>query len=226
MPWPSICETCDLFSQHGVARDTLKSRMKVMVEPTLHCGLACPTCKRVQEGNRRAGSWNLEPDLFGALLRSCASLDSVVEDIRYLGWSEPLLHAEFDRLTQIARKYAVSATQEATTTGNLTFHDGLKAARLDRVVVSCDGVRLEGYQKFRRKGHLPTVMRFIRDAKTGFAARPLMEWKYIVFEHNDSDEEIGEAQRLAESIGMDSILFILTNSKNRSLRFTSGKTSR
>lgn len=219
VPWPAICESCDLFSQHGVPRDTLDSRIRLMIEPTLHCGLACPTCKRVLEGNRRAGSWNLDPDLLAALLRSCARHGIAVEEIQYLGWGEPLLHEGFDRLTRIAHDHGHAATQEVTTTGNLAFHDGLRAAQLDRVVISCDGVRQESYQKFRRKGSLPTVFQFMRDARAGFAARPFLEWKYIVFGHNDSDEEIAEAQALAESFGMDSILFILTNSKNRSPRF-------
>jgi MoaA/NifB/PqqE/SkfB family radical SAM enzyme len=90
-----------------------------MVEPTLSCRLACPTCKRVQEANRRAGSWDLDPDLFAALLRSCARHNIVVEEIHYLGWGEPLLHTAFDRLTQIARELAPAAVQEVTTTGNI-----------------------------------------------------------------------------------------------------------
>lgn len=219
VPWPSVCETCDLFSRNGMPRDTLGSRVRVMVEPTLHCGLACPTCKRVQEAGRRAGGWTLEPERFAALLKSCAKERLAVEEIQYLGWGEPLLHPQFDRLTEVAREHAPAATQEVTTTGNVAFHDGLRAAKLDRVVISCDGVRQDTYQTFRRKGRLATVMQFMRDARAGFAARPWLEWKYIVFDHNDSDAEIAEAQTLAEELGVDSILFILTNSKNRSTRF-------
>jgi hypothetical protein len=219
-PWPSICETCDLFSKTGIPRDTLDARLNLMVEPTLSCRLACPTCKRVQEANRRAGSWDLDPELFATLLRSCEKQRIAVEEINYLGWGEPLLHGSFDRLTRIAREHAASAIQEVTTTGNLAFHDGLRAAQLDRIVISCDGVRQENYEKFRRRGHLETVFQFMRDARSHITATPHIEWKYIVFDHNDSDEEIAKVQLLAEDFGVDSILFILTNSKQRSRRFS------
>ena len=222
VPWPSVCETCDLFSKHASPRDTLDRKMRVMVEPTLHCRLACPTCKRGQEAKRRGGAWDLSPELLSALLTSCAKENISVEEIHYLGWGEPLLHSEFDRLTQVARALAPSAVQEVTTTGNVEFHDGLKNASLDRVVISCDGVQQDSYAKFRRQGHLPTVFQFMRDARAGLARRTVMEWKYIVFENNDSDEELLEAQRLAEEFDVDSLLFILTNSKNRSPRFNTG----
>ena len=47
-----------------------------------------------------------------------------------------------------------------------------------------------------------------------------LEWKYILFEHNDSDEDILRAQEIAEDVGVDSLLFIITNSKWHSERFT------
>lgn len=222
VPWPGICETCDLFSGSGIARDTLGARMRVMVEPTLACKLACPTCKRVQEAGRRSGSWDLSPQLFSTLLASCARQGIAVEEIQYLGWGEPLLHPAFDELTLIARDLAPAAAQEVTTTGNVVFHDGLRAAQLDRLVISCDGTRQGTYGTFRRHGTLETVFRFMREAREKFAHPPFMEWKYIVFDHNDSDAEIEEAQLLAESFGLDSILFILTNSKHSSPRFGVG----
>jgi hypothetical protein len=222
VPWPGICETCDLFSKNGIARDTLAHRMRIMVEPTLHCRLACPTCKRGQESRRRGGSWNLSPDLFAALLKSCAKENILVEEVQYLGWGEPLLHAEFAELTRVARALAPAAVQEVTTTGNIEWHDGLAEISLDRIVVSCDGVRQDSYGKFRRNGDLAAVQAFMKHARAGLPPRTFLEWKYIVFDTNDTDEELLEAQRIAEAIGVDSLLFILTNSKNRSRRFDTG----
>jgi hypothetical protein len=222
VPWPGICETCDLFSQNGIPRDTLGQKTRIMVEPTLHCRLACPTCKRGQESRRRAGSWDLSPPLFAALLKSCAKENILVEEVQYLGWGEPLLHAGFAELTQIARSLAPAAVQEVTTTGNIEWHAGLGDVSLDRMVISCDGVRQESYEKFRRRSDLAAVQRFMKDARAGLPAHTFMEWKYIVFDSNDTDEELLEAQRIAEAIGVDSLLFILTNSKNRSQRFETG----
>ncbi|CAN2533020.1 hypothetical+protein [Methylocapsa aurea] len=219
IPWRDICDSCDLFSKDGIARDTLDRRIRIMIEPTLSCRLGCPTCKRGLEAGRRSGDWDLDPTLFQSLLQSCATQHIEVEEIQYLGWGEPLLHPAFDRLTQIARDYAPNACQEVTTTGNIDFHDGLPAAQIDRIVVSCDGVRQDAYEQFRRNGRLSDVFDFMRDAKQRFHSRPFVEWKYIVFSHNDSDAELVEAQALADQFAVDSLLFILTNSKNRSRRF-------
>src|SRR5205823_5779169 len=45
-------------------------------------------------------------------------------------------------------------------------------------------------------------------------------WKYILFEFNDSDAEICAAQELAQQIGVDTLLFIFTDSAFRSTRWT------
>jgi hypothetical protein len=47
-----------------------------------------------------------------------------------------------------------------------------------------------------------------------------------LFEHNDSDEEIERAQAIAEDLGVDSLLFVITNSKWRSRRFTVDNSAR
>ncbi len=51
--------------------------------------------------------------------------------------------------------------------------------------------------------------------------RPIVRWKYILFEHNDSTDEILEAQRLANEVGADEMQFVLSHTSNRSRRFTS-----
>ncbi len=47
-----------------------------------------------------------------------------------------------------------------------------------------------------------------------------MVWKYILFEFNDSDEEIWEAQNVAQELKVDALLFVYTHSKFKSQRYT------
>jgi len=63
-------------------------------------------------------------------------------------------------------------------------------------------------------------VRFMRDSRLYGHAETFLEWKYILFEHNDSDDDILRAQQIAEDVGVDSLLFIITNSKWHSERFT------
>jgi hypothetical protein len=59
----------------------------------------------------------------------------------------------------------------------------------------------------------------MRDVRKYAKHQPFLEWKYILFEFNDSDEELMEAQKIAEDIGVDSMMFIVTNTRFRSERY-------
>jgi hypothetical protein len=50
--------------------------------------------------------------------------------------------------------------------------------------------------------------------------KPLLFWKYLLFEWNDSDEEIRRARRLSKEIGLDGLQFCLVGYPSPSKRFT------
>lgn len=218
-PWPGTCEGCHTFSAGGAPSDTLNSRITIIIEPTLACNLRCPSCMRVKEGKTRSGEWDLDLKKFEALLRSCAKNKIDIEVMHYLGWGEPLLYENFAKLTQLVRKWHPDCIQEVTTSGSIPDPTVLYATDIDRITVSCDGARQESYVKYRRSGDIDQVFNLLEYA-VKLDNKPFIEWKYILFEHNDSDEELEEVQLLAEKLSVDSLLFIITNSKKASKRFT------
>ena len=218
-PWPGVCETCHTFSPGGIPIDTLDTRLRIMVEPTLSCNLACPSCRRPREGRERTGAWDLAPSIFEALVASCAKSNIEVEEIHYLGWGEPFLYPELSKLTHIARHWQPHCVQEVTSSGSVEFYDYLEDADLDRLIISCDGVRQESYVQYRRNGSIAKVFKLMSNLNR-FRSNPFTEWKYILFEHNDTDEDILFAQDLAKQFALDSLLFIITHSKKASKRFT------
>jgi hypothetical protein len=221
VPWPGTCETCDLFSAGEAPADTLNRELEVRVEPTLECRLRCPSCKRGKEAaQRNAGEWFLDPGVLRRLLEECRDTGRRVPLISYLGWGEPLEHPRFDELVGVGREVLPTAAQELTTIGHADFRRSVRGAVLDRIIVSCDGVTQAAYERYRKGGDLAAALRFMGDAKRHAAGAPVVQWKYIVFEHTDAEEDLLEAQRLADALGVDSLLFILTNSKGRSPRFT------
>lgn len=221
-PWPGICETCHTFSPGGIANDTLDSRIRVMVEPTLACNLRCPSCMRVREGKTRSGDWDLDPKIFETFLRSCAKNDIAIEEIQYLGWGEPLLYSEIGTLTRLVRKWHPDCLQEITTSGSIPDPTVMDRVDIDKLTISCDGARPESYVKYRRSGDLDQVFALFEHLST-LKTRPVVEWKYILFEHNDSDDEIQLSQNLAKKFNVDSLLYIITNSKKSSRRYTIDK---
>lgn len=218
-PWPGICEGCHTFSGGGAPNDTLESRISLIVEPTLNCNLRCPSCLRIKEGKTRSGEWDLEPAKFEALLRSCAKNGIEVETVHYLGWGEPLLYAGLGALTRLVRKWHPHCIQEVTTSGSIADPTVLDDTDIDRLTVSCDGALQDSYVKYRRFGEIDQVFGLL-DYVSRLKRKPFVEWKYILFEHNDSDEELALAQALAEGFSVDSLLFIITNSKRASKRYT------
>lgn len=217
-PWPNVCERCHTFSDGGRPIDTLGSRIRLMVEPTLSCNLGCPSCMRKREGKRRTGSWDLDPDILEALVRSCAKNDIEIEEVHYLGWGEPLLYEDLGRLTKLVRKWHPHCVQELTTSGSVDDPSVLTDVDLDKLTISCDGVRQESYVQYRRGGEIGKVFRLMEFSRT-LKNKPYVEWKYILFDHNDSDEDVFDAQKMAEAYELDSLLFIITHSKKSSQRF-------
>jgi hypothetical protein len=72
---------------------------------------------------------------------------------------------------------------------------------------------------YRRGGDFERVLRFMRELKS-LRADIELTWKYILFEFNDSETETNTAQDIAEELGIDRVLFVMTNSRGRSKRYT------
>lgn len=220
VPWPGTCEGCDLFSAAAAPVDTLSRRIELLVEPTLACNLACACCLRKQIISNGRTTSAMDPAILTRFMQACQVDRIEIDQVHYIGWGEPLMHGNFRALFDIAKRGAPLAHQVVTTAANVDFASTVGDSALDRIVASIDGATQLGYKKYRRDGDLATAIRFMRDAKTHGDARIFLEWKYILFEHNDSDEEILLAQEIADDIGVDSLLFIITNSKWHSERFT------
>jgi hypothetical protein len=220
LPWPGVCENCDLLSDRASPVDRLDSHLDLLVEPTLACGLSCACCPRKQILARGRNTSSLDVAVLGRLAEACAQEGLVLGEVNYAGQGEPLLHDNFRALFDAVKAPAPQASQVVTTTGNVDFRSTVGEAALDRLVVSCDGCRQEPYRRYRVGGDWPTVLKFMRHSKRYGHPQTYVEWKYILFEFNDSDEDLIRAQNLADDLGVDSLLFIVTNSKWHSTRFT------
>ena len=220
LPWPGTCEGCDLFSAGAEPNDTLDRRIELLVEPTLACNIACACCLRKQIIAKGRHTTSLDPAILERFIESARTDGITIDQVHYIGWGEPLMHGDFRSLFDVVKNGAPLANQMVTTAGNVDFRSTVGDAAVDRLIVSCDGARQEAYGRYRRGGDLETVIRFMRDCRRFGDPRTFLEWKYILFEFNDSDADLLRAQEIADDIGVDSILFIITNSKWHSERFT------
>jgi hypothetical protein len=168
----------------------------------------------------RPHPFHLDVALFTRVMRSLRDQGYTVGEIEYCGQGEPLEHPQFAELSRLARAYLPSTHQRLITNGNSDFGAVLAGTRLDEIMVSCDGVFPESYARYRVGGSVERPFLFMCDARTSRFPPPVVIWKYILFEWNDSDEELFAAQNLADEMGLDALLFVYTHSAGKSLRYT------
>jgi hypothetical protein len=106
-----------------------------------------------------------------------------------------------------------------TSTNGLAFTDDavkrIVHSGIDEVTFSIDGARPESYVKYRQRGDFAKAIRNLgaAAAEKARAGRdiPFINWRYILFTHNDSDEEMDLARQVAADIGVDRLCWELTD---------------
>jgi hypothetical protein len=209
---------------------TLPSRL--YIECTAACNISCfQACCAPETGitkTRQAGM--LDFDLFARVVDEAAPS---LGRIDFFNYGEAFLHRRaLDMCEYIKSRYP--HVYLYTSTNGLAF-DETKARRLvhsgiDEVTFSIDGATAESYVKYRQRGNFDLAMRNLAamaDEKRA-AGRdvPFLNWRYILFKWNDSDEEMALARRLAAEIGVDRLCWELTDHPEDSFsrRFVPGTT--
>src|SRR5262249_43272094 len=105
-----------------------------------------------------------------------------------------------------------------STNGLALTEDGarrLARSGIDEVTFSIDGARHDTYVKYRQRGDFAKAIRnltALTDEKRKTARDvPFVNWRYILFTHNDSDEEMDLARGTAAEIGVDRLCWEITD---------------
>src|SRR5262249_3021674 len=106
-----------------------------------------------------------------------------------------------------------------TSTNGLMFTDDsarrLMRSGIDEVTFSIDGATPESYLKYRQRGNFEVAIRNLRSMadekrKTG-RDLPVLNWRYILFNWNDSDEEMSRARSIASELDIDRLTWEITD---------------
>jgi hypothetical protein len=106
-----------------------------------------------------------------------------------------------------------------TSTNGLAFSEEqvrrLVRSGIDEVTFSIDGATPESYVKYRKRGDFDKALRNLRFATDEKRASgrdvPFINWRYILFTHNDGDAEMERARALALEAGVDRLCWELTD---------------
>ena len=106
-----------------------------------------------------------------------------------------------------------------TSTNGLAFSEEkareLVHSGIDEVTFSLDGATQSSYERYRRRGRLDVALRNLRamadEKRLARRDTPFINWRYILFTWNDSDEEMSLARQLAAELGADRLCWEITD---------------
>lgn len=203
----------------------------LQLEPVSYCNLRCPACPVTHFGK--------DPDYLGDRIHKQLPLEVMLdvvdqlpdlETLLFHNFGEPFLHPDAVAFLREVRRRRPDLYLAINTNGLVMTPAQIDAvaseALLNKIVFSIDGADPESYRKYRVGGDLTKALRHlealvIASRNAGTRDRIEIHWQYILFEWNDSDEEIAQAQAIARRIGVP-IRWTLTTSPSPSKRYVDG----
>jgi MoaA/NifB/PqqE/SkfB family radical SAM enzyme len=203
---------------------------RLYVECTAACNISCfKACCAPETGitrTRQAGM--LDWDLFTRVIDEAGP--SLVR-VDFFNYGEAFLHKRAVEMCEYI-KSRFPHIYLYTSTNGLAL-DEARARRLvhsgiDEVTFSIDGASQETYARYRQRGKFDLAMANLRamadeKARSGRDV-PQLNWRYILFTWNDTDEEMEQARTLAAAIGVDRLCWEITDHPEEafSRRFVTG----
>ncbi len=229
---PAISGDCPLRVHRATPLDTALGHLPRMLqlEPTSHCNLKCPACPVTEFGADprytadRTGSLTLREMI--AIFEQLLSLEKVL----FYNYGEAFLHADALPLLRWLRQnrpqLAIHISTNALALTAARVREVVAERLVDRMLFAIDGARAESYARYRVGGKLDKALGAMRQMvaeATAAGTRDRFEiwWQYILFEWNDSDEELAEAREIAAGIGVP-IEWVVTHTPGASQRFLPG----
>jgi len=214
--------------QRGLDVPSLPSRL--YIECTAACNISCDqACCAPETGitrTRKAGM--LDFDLFRRVVDEAGP--SLVR-IDFFNYGEAFLHKRAIEMCEYI-KLRFPQIYLYTSTNGLAFNQDqvrrLVHSGIDEVTFSIDGATQASYVVYRKRGNLDKALANLRAAvdEKQRAARdvPFINWRYILFGHNDSDAEMQLARTIAADVGVDRLCWELTDHPENmfSRRFLAG----
>jgi tetratricopeptide (TPR) repeat protein len=224
LPYPEDCTRCAMLGHLDDDTSLQQTEIRVLhVEPSYYCHLSCPLCIPAADRRRlMPGPQALDPALFEAFLRRLKA--DGVSRVKYMffeGRGDALVNTRLGRMIRAAKAEFPGVLTNVVTHGSYPFKPWIVTSGLDVLTLSVDGARPDSYARYRVGGDLDVVLALMRRAceeRQRARSHLRVVWRYILFEWNDSDEELREASRLAASFGAE-LRFMRTHSKGRSQRF-------
>ena len=202
-------------TQRGLDVGQLPSRL--YVECTAACNISCAqACCAPETGitrTRQAGMLDFE--LFKRVIDEAGPALARVD---FFNYGEAFLHKRAIEMCEHIKTHFPHIYLYSSTNG-LAFTEESVArlvhSGIDEITFSIDGATADSYVKYRQRGDFARAIRNLRAAarakRDSGRDVPFINWRYILFTHNDSDEEMNLARAMATDLGVDRLCWELTD---------------
>jgi hypothetical protein len=190
---------------------------RLFIECTAACNISCfQACCAPETGitrTRQAGM--LDFDLFTRVVDEAGP---TLGRIDFFNYGETFLHKRAVEMCEYV-KSRFPHVYLYTSTNGLALSEAqarrLARSNIDEVTFSIDGATQESYARYRQRGRLDVALANLRamadEKRRGGRDLPFLNWRYILFTWNDSDEEMALARRMAAEIGVDRLTWEITD---------------
>ncbi len=221
MPFPEFCSKCmSLLPSSPFVTTYTQDRYidTFQVEPSMACQLDCPSCIPIKDrklivARDWCGHLMLAPKIVEKILKDFRRAGMRIRAIDFQGHGEPTLNREVWDMIRMAKSLYPESHTSMCTNANLDFTEDMVDSGLDQMIYAIDGMDQDSYAPYRVHGNFKQAHGFMKDFSTAARASDKninTVWKYVLFCHNDSPEQLLEAQKMALDAQVSELRFIIT----------------
>jgi hypothetical protein len=190
---------------------------RLYIECTAACNISCnQACCAPETGiTRTRNAGMLDYELFRRVIDEAGPSLGRVD---FFNYGEAFLHKRALEMCEYI-KSSFPHIYLYTSTNGLAFNEEgarrLVRSGIDEVTFSIDGATPASYAIYRQRGDFDKAIRNLRAAVDEKRCRgldvPFINWRYILFSHNDSEAEMDRAREIAAEIGVDRLCWEITD---------------
>lgn len=205
----------------------------LVAETTVRCNLRCPQPACIPNNDKHTKIRDSDFLDASAFRRVADELAGELRHVFFYNYGDPFVHVGAEDMLTHLRQTSPAARVVSSTNGAPLAK--MERARrlvagggLDFVVFTISGVTQESYARYHVGGRVELALRGMRnvlEAKRELGAKtPIVHWRYLLFNWNDSEAEVDEALKLARQYGVDEFSLYLTHipREGASRRFAPG----
>jgi hypothetical protein len=190
---------------------------RMFIECTAACNISCnqAICAPETGITRTREAGMLDFDVFRKVIDE---VGPSLGRIDFFNYGEAFLHKRAVEMCEYIKTHHPHIYIYTSTNGTAFSEEQARRlvhSGIDEVTFSIDGARAESYVQYRGRGKFDVAIRNLRamasEKRRAGRDLPCLNWRYILFKWNDSDDEMELARRMAADLGIDRLCWEITD---------------